>query len=82
MSPIHGQDTVMNVEQRRLELEENVKKLQASLRHWQQWEIEYEGMVSSFLIRTLSSTPFASHVPSSVSLNLTVHGYGSLAGYM
>ncbi|KAL9635696.1 MAG: hypothetical protein Q9164_003293, partial [Protoblastenia rupestris] len=31
-------------EDSRLRLEENIAKLRASLRHWQQWEIEYEGM--------------------------------------
>ena len=33
-----------NTEDSRLRLEENIAKLRASLRHWQQWEIEYEGM--------------------------------------
>ena len=32
-----------------MELEQNVSKLRASLRHWQQWEIEYEGMKEELL---------------------------------
>ena len=38
-------DNLSDVESKRRELELNVSKLRASLRHWQQWEIEYEGMV-------------------------------------
>jgi len=37
-------DSFIDLERRRLLLEENVSKLQASLRHWQAWEIEYEGI--------------------------------------
>ena len=37
-------DPLEDLEKRRVQLEENVAKLQASLRHWQAWEIEYEGM--------------------------------------
>lgn len=37
-------DSLADLERYRLQLEENIKKLQASLRHWQTWEIEYEGM--------------------------------------
>ncbi|KAL9102740.1 MAG: hypothetical protein Q9163_002137 [Psora crenata] len=37
-------DNLVALEQSRLELEQNVSKLRASLRHWQQWEIEYESM--------------------------------------
>ena len=33
-----------DLEKTRLELEQNVSNLRASLSHWQQWEIEYEGM--------------------------------------
>ena len=33
------------LEGRRLQLEENVAKLQTSLRNWQAWEIEYEGIM-------------------------------------
>lgn len=35
---------LLSLEKKRSELEENVAKLQASLQHWQEWEIEYEGM--------------------------------------
>ncbi|KAL9127424.1 MAG: hypothetical protein Q9217_003693 [Psora testacea] len=36
--------SLVDLEKRRAQLEENVTKLRTSLRHWQQWEIEYEGM--------------------------------------
>ncbi len=39
-----GESSISKIENRRNELEKNVAKLQASLRHWQAWEIEYEGM--------------------------------------
>ncbi|KAG8533214.1 uncharacterized protein KY384_001997 [Bacidia gigantensis] len=35
---------LVDVEKKRLQLEKNVANLRASLRHWQQWEIEYESM--------------------------------------
>ena len=38
-----------DMEKTRKELEQNVSKLRASLRHWQQWEIEYEGMKEELL---------------------------------
>lgn len=38
-----------DMEKTRMELEQNVSKLRASLRHWQQWEIEYEGMKEELL---------------------------------
>ena len=37
-------DSFVDLERHRMQLEQNIAKLQASLRHWQQWEIEYEGM--------------------------------------
>ena len=37
-------DSFVDLERHRLQLEQNVANLQASLRHWQQWEIEYEGL--------------------------------------
>lgn len=37
-------DPVSNLERLRLQLEENVAKLQAALKHWQTWEAEYEGL--------------------------------------
>ncbi len=37
-------DSFIDLERQRLLLEENVSKHQASLRHWQAWEIEYEGV--------------------------------------
>ena len=42
-------DTLADLERRRLQLEENVAKLRKSLRHWQQWEVEYEGMKEELL---------------------------------
>ena len=48
----HGikvRDTLADLERYRLQLEQNVTKLRASLRHWQTWEIEYEGMKEEIL---------------------------------
>ena len=42
-------DSFVDLERRRLQLEQNVAKLQSSLRHWQTWEIEYEGMKEEIL---------------------------------
>lgn len=42
-------DSFVDLERHRLQLEENVAKLQASLQHWQAWEIEYEGMKEDLL---------------------------------
>ena len=37
-------DSLLDLERYRSQLEDNVAKLRASLRHWQTWEFEYEGM--------------------------------------
>ncbi len=37
-------DRFVDLERHRLGLEENVSKLRESLRHWQTWEAEYEGI--------------------------------------
>ncbi|KAL1964600.1 hypothetical protein VTN77DRAFT_6774 [Rasamsonia byssochlamydoides] len=37
-------DTLADLERQRLELEENVRKLQQSLYHWRLWEAEYDGL--------------------------------------
>lgn len=37
-------DPTSNLERLRLQLEENVAKLQAAFKHWQTWEAEYEGL--------------------------------------
>ena len=37
-------DSVQGVESQRLLLETNLSKLRKSLRHWQAWEVEYEGL--------------------------------------
>ena len=42
-------DSFFDLERHRLQLEQNVAKLQASLRHWQTWEIEYEVMKEEIL---------------------------------
>ena len=42
-------DSFLDLERRRLQLEQNVARLQTSLRHWQSWEIEYEGMKEEIL---------------------------------
>ena len=42
-------DSLADLEKYRLRLEQNVAKLRASLRHWQTWEIEYEGMKEEIL---------------------------------
>ena len=42
-------DSLADLERYRLQLEENIKKLRASLHHWQTWEIEYEGMKEELL---------------------------------
>ena len=53
------EDRLSNLEKRRIELEENVAKLQASLRHWQAWEIEYEGMKKEISELGKAPTPAA-----------------------
>ena len=35
---------LLQVEQQRRELEDNISKLRKSLKHWRTWEIEYEGL--------------------------------------
>lgn len=42
-------DRIVDLERHRLQLEQNVAKLRASLQHWQTWEIEYEGMKEEIL---------------------------------
>ena len=42
-------DSFVDLERHRLQLEQNVSKLRASLRHWQQWELEYESMKEDVL---------------------------------
>lgn len=42
-------DTLADLEKFRLELERNIAKFRASLRHWQTWQIEYEGMKEEVL---------------------------------
>ncbi|KAK5153010.1 hypothetical protein LTR04_006309, partial [Oleoguttula sp. CCFEE 6159] len=42
-------DSFLNLERHRLRLEENVANLQESLRHWQAWDAEYEGLKEELL---------------------------------
>ena len=46
---VQVKDSLADLERYRLQLEQNVAKLRASLRHWQTWEIEYEGMKEEIL---------------------------------
>lgn len=46
---IKTRDSLADLDRYRLQLEQNVAKLWASLRHWQTWEIEYEGMKEEIL---------------------------------
>lgn len=50
-------DSFVDLERHRLLLEQNVSKLRASLRHWQQWELEYEGMKEDVLAVPDDHTP-------------------------
>ena len=45
----HSSDGLGDLEKRRAALEDNVSRLQASLLHWQAWEIEYEGLKEEIL---------------------------------
>lgn len=42
-------DSLVNLENHRLRLEENLVKLRQSLQHWQTWEAEYEGLKEEIL---------------------------------
>lgn len=42
-------ENVIGLERHRLQLEENISKLQKSLQHWQTWEAEYEGLKEEIL---------------------------------
>ena len=37
-------ESVIDLERHRMQLAENISKLQKSLRYWQTWEAEYEGL--------------------------------------
>lgn len=39
-----AKDSFLDLERRRLQLEENVAKLRVLMQHWQTWEAEYEGL--------------------------------------
>lgn len=55
-------DSFVDLERHRLQLEQNVAKLRASLRHWQQWELEYEGMKEDVSALADDTTPVDSVV--------------------
>ena len=42
-------DSFSDLERHRLMLSQNIAKLQASLQHWREWEIEYEGLKEEIL---------------------------------
>ncbi|KAH8646615.1 Prefoldin subunit-domain-containing protein [Tricladium varicosporioides] len=42
-------DSFLDLERHRQLLEKNIEKLRASLRHWQMWEAEYEGLKEEIL---------------------------------
>ncbi|CZR55750.1 uncharacterized protein PAC_05638 [Phialocephala subalpina] len=42
-------DSFLDLERHRQLLEENIEKLQKSMRHWQMWEAEYEGLKEEIL---------------------------------
>ena len=50
-------DSFLDLERHRQLLEENIEKLRTSLRHWQIWEAEYEGLKEEIL----SITPTPTH---------------------
>lgn len=45
----NGSDSLLHLKRYRSHLEENIVKLQKSLRHWQLWEAEYEGLKEEIL---------------------------------
>ena len=49
MLNMESRDSLSDLERKREQLEVNVNKLRASLKHWQDWEIEYEGMKEELL---------------------------------
>ncbi|KKY17987.1 putative udp-galactose transporter like protein [Phaeomoniella chlamydospora] len=49
-------DALVKVEKQRLELQDQVTKLRKALRHWQTWEIEYEGLKEEILLRPATSS--------------------------
>jgi unconventional prefoldin RPB5 interactor 1 len=49
-------NTIAGLERQRLELEENVRKLQQSLYHWRLWEAEYDGLKEEITLLKEDST--------------------------
>lgn len=44
-----ARDSFVDLENTRLQLEENIAKLRKSLQYWQTWEAEYEGLKEEIL---------------------------------
>ena len=58
---MEDQQALLALDQKWRKLEDNVIKLRNSLRHWQQWEIEYESMVGHLfhaLVIVILCAPF------------------------
>lgn len=47
-----ARDALIDLEKHRVRLEETIAGLQASIRHWQAWEIEYEGLKEEIQLAT------------------------------
>lgn len=60
-------DSFLDLERHRQLLEENIEKLRKSLRHWQTWEAEYEGLKEEILA--------ADPTPNRQQLVTLAHGY-------
>lgn len=45
----NARDSLRDLENHRVKLEENVARLKAAMRHWQTWELEYEEMKEEVL---------------------------------
>ena len=50
-------DSFLDLERHRQLLEDNIEKLRKSLRHWQTWEAEYEGLKEEILAATPTPNP-------------------------
>ena len=61
---------LLNLEQQRLVLEENLQKLRQTLKHWHTWEAEYEGLKEELL----SAGPGSIATPSQLENIATTYG--------
>lgn len=62
-------DSFLDLERHRQLLEENIEKLRKTLRHWQMWEAEYEGLKEEIL--SVKPTPDLDHL---VAISQTYEG--------